>query len=279
MSISVVDYKSSKAAKDFVDSLKNTGFGVLTNHPLDKQLIDVVYTEWDAFFHSEDKHRFLFDPNYQDGFFPFGTENAKGMDVKDLKEFYHVYTWGRIPSGLKVNTMQMFDDLVALATTLLGWIDDHTPDSITNPLSTPLRNMLNDSTRNLFRIIHYPPLTGEEDPNAIRAAAHEDINLITVLASATAAGLQAQDRNGNWYDVPCDPGTIAVNVGDMLQMCTNEYYPSTTHRVVNPDDENRSSARLSMPMFLHPRDDVQLSTEMTAKQYLDERLREIGLKK
>ncbi|MDB4190157.1 isopenicillin N synthase family oxygenase, partial [Amylibacter sp.] len=109
-----------------------------------------------------------------------------------------------------------------------------------------------------------------------RAAAHEDINLITLLVTGTEPGLQAKDVNGNWHDVPCKPGYITVNSGDMLAMASKGHYPSTPHRVVNPPmQENRS--RYSMPLFVHPRPDVLLD-KMTAEEFLNERLKEIGLK-
>ena len=130
---------------------------------------------------------------------------------------------------------------------------------------------------NMLRIIHYPPLRETDSPQAVRAAAHEDINLLTILCAATSPGLQASDVDGNWFDVPTDPGMIVVNTGDMLQMATDGYFPSTTHRVINPPDDKRKTSRLSMPLFLHPHDHVKLSESHTARSYLTERLEEIGL--
>jgi isopenicillin N synthase-like dioxygenase len=121
-------------------------------------------------------------------------------------------------------------------------------------------------------------MTGDEEPSAIRAAAHEDINLITVLCAGTELGLQAQDIEGNWHEIQCDPGSIAVNTGDMLQMCSDGYFPSTTHRVINPEADRMNVARMSMPLFLHPNDNVVLSDKHTAGSYLLERLQEIGLR-
>ena len=105
------------------------------------------------------------------------------------------------------------------------------------------------SQQSLLRILHYPPVSAEEDAAAIRAAAHEDINLITLLLAGSQPGLQARDKQGQWHDVPCDPGMITINNGDMLSLATNGYFPSTTHRVINPDDKLNLS-RYSMPMFL-----------------------------
>ncbi len=112
----------------------------------------------------------------------------------------------------------------------------------------------------------------------MRAAAHGDINLITVLLAGSAPGLEAQDAQGRWHEVPCDPGMIAINVGDMLEMASGGYFPSTVHRVVNPETTGRG-ARFSMPMFLHPRPEVVLKEGTTADDFLQQRLREIGLKK
>ena len=112
----------------------------------------------------------------------------------------------------------------------------------------------------------------------VRAAAHCDINLLTVLVAGTHPGLQIKDVNGNWHDVSCDPGTIAVNTGDMLQMASAGYFPSTIHRVVNPHGEIPNQSRFSMPLFLHPHDNVKLSNEYSAIEYLTQRLQEIGLK-
>ena len=113
----------------------------------------------------------------------------------------------------------------------------------------------------------------------MRAAAHEDINLITLLPAATAPGLEVLDTQGRWHSVKCDPGTIAINAGDMLQMASCGFFKSTTHRVVNPRGPEARLPRYSMPLFLHPRAEVRLSAEHTAKSYLEERLRELGLLK
>ena len=115
------------------------------------------------------------------------------------------------------------------------------------------------------------------EPGAVRAAAHGDINLITVLLAGSAPGLEAMDTGGVWHAVPCDPGMIAINSGDMLEMATGGHYPSTLHRVVNPEKSD-TGARFSMPMFLQPRPEVVLKPGTTAEDYLNERLREIGLK-
>ena len=153
-----------------------------------------------------------------------------------------------------------------------------TPRDVSSLFSMPLPDMVTDSKTNLLRIIHYPPIDGKEEDGAVRGSAHEDINLITLLVAGTQPGLQVQDTNGNWHDISCDPGCLAINAGDMLQEASNGYFPSTTHQVINPDNQIDNKSRFSMPLFLHPRDEVVLSKKYTAKEYLDERLREIGLK-
>ena len=196
--------------------------------------------------------------------------------MKDLKEFFHVYPGCRLPDDIAALTRQIYADLDSLGRELLGWIQAQAPAEITDTLSMPLDQMMEDSDQSLLRILHYPPVEAAE-PGAIRAAAHEDINLITLLLSGSKPGLQAMDADGNWHDVACDPGMITINNGDMLAMATGDYFPSTTHRVTNPD-AGQNVSRYSMPMFLHPRPDVPLRPDITADQYLQQRLREIGLK-
>ena len=279
MSIDIqsIDYNKNSSPKAFEKSLRDTGFVTISNHPIPHDLIDNVYSEWEVFFSNNDKFKYLFDKNSQEGFFPFLTENAKDSTVKDLKEFYHIYPWGKLPHSIGSSTMILFDEILSLATELLGWIEQACPSEIRNNFSIPLKSMIHESTSNLFRIIHYPPIAESDDASALRAAAHEDINLITVLIAGSEPGLQAQDLNGEWHNISCDKNTIVVNSGDMLKIASNNYYQSTTHRVINPDNSLNVS-RYSMPLFLHPRDEVVLNDEHTARTYLNQRLGEIGLK-
>jgi isopenicillin N synthase-like dioxygenase len=279
MKVKKVSYRSPTAAQDFAQSLRETGFAVLTDHPIPMDLVNAVFQEWADFFKRDEKFQYTFSPETQAGYFPFRTENAKDSPVKDLKEFYHLHAWGKVPSSMSDKTWEHFRKMSALATELLTWIENATPPDIRSRFSMPLPQMINESRETLLRPIHYPPLTGGEEVGAIRAAAHEDINLITLLPAATAPGLQVLDLQGNWHDVPCDPGSIAINAGDMLQMASEGYYKSTTHRVVNPSDGLQGKPRYSMPLFLHPRSDVRLSKHYTAGSYLAERLGEIGLLK
>ncbi|PHQ82350.1 MAG: 2OG-Fe(II) oxygenase [Coxiella sp. (in: Bacteria)] len=281
MEIKVVDFQSATAPADFEKTIKETGFGVLSNHPISPTLIDGVYRDWEAFFNSDER----FDPAYEfknsdhSGYVPFDlSETAKGNDIKDLKEFFHYYyPWGRIPDNLREKTEALCQQLTDLASTLLEWIEANMPTDLRDKLSEHLSDMLKGSNKNLFRLLHYPALQGDEPVKAVRAAAHEDIDFLTLLPAATAKGLEAQDTNGNWIPVPCDHGWIIVNVGDMLQECTAHHYPSTTHRVVNPNGEAARKARMSMPLFLHPRNEVILSDKYTAQSYREERYRELGL--
>lgn len=278
MKVLRADYGSPEGPQCFVKSLKETGFAVIAKHPISKDLIDEVYSEWKNFFNSEEKHQYKFDKDTQAGYFPFGSEHAKDSKTIDLKEFFHIYDGKVYPKEISDKSFQLKRQLLQLGQTLLKWIDELSPAEIRKNYSMPLHHMVENSDKNLFRIIHYPPLAGTEPEGAIRAAAHEDINLITLLPASTAMGLQVLDLNGNWHEVPGDYGEIVVNVGDMLQMASRQYYRSTTHRVINPPGDLAKSSRYSMPLFLHPRSEVPLSETHTAGSYLEERLREIGLK-
>lgn len=278
MEIQVIDYNDNNSSEKFANALHEIGFAVLANHNVPKDLMDDVYQSWKEFFNSPEKDQFAFDAKKHDGYVSQDlSETAKGAEVKDIKEFYHYYTWGRCPEQLREKTQKLFDELAGLGRELLGWVEKHAPQEIRDRFSMPLSEMIKESTLSLFRLLYYPPLKGDENPKAIRAAAHEDINLLTVLPSATTAGLQVLNKDGSWLDVPCEHGWIVVNIGDMLQECTDGYYPSTTHRVVNPEGDAARKERLSMPLFLHPRDEVVLSDRHTAHSYRMERYEELGL--
>lgn len=277
MHVLTVDYQMLNAPELFCHSLKNTGFAVLTNHSISTQLIEQVYQQWKLFFNSETKFNYRPEKTAQDGYFPFRTENAKNATYSDLKEFYHFYPHGQQPPEMRELSLTLYNELNQMAAILLQWIEDYLPAHISRELSMPLRDMSTQSVNTLLRILHYPPLDSQAEEGAVRAAAHEDINLITLLPAATAPGLEVLDVHHHWHAVSCDPGNIVVNVGDMLQRCTQNYYQSTTHRVVNPGDTIENDSRYSMPLFLHPRPDVLLTKECTAQDYLHERLREIGI--
>lgn len=278
MKLETIDYRAPDAAAKFVASLRETGFGVLSNHPIQQSLVEDIYAQWYAFFKEGEKDAFLFKPETQDGFFPAEvSETAKGHSVKDIKEYYHVYPWGRIPDSLRDKILAYYDNANALAAELLGWIEEHSPDDVKALFNEPLPKMIENSHKTLLRVLHYPPMTGSEEPGAIRAAAHEDINLITVLPAANEPGLQVKAKDGTWLDVPSDFGNLIINIGDMLQEASGGYFPSTSHRVINPEGMDKTKSRISLPLFLHPRPDVVLSERYTADSYLMERLRELGV--
>ncbi|MGQ8364872.1 isopenicillin N synthase family dioxygenase [Glaciecola sp. 1036] len=278
MKLEAVDYQSPTAAKDFVESLRQTGFGVLKNHPISQQKVSDIYQHWAAFFNSDEKQAFTYKKDTQDGFFPKSvSEVAKGFKKKDIKEYYHYYPWGQCPAHLKQEIHEYYESTLSLATQLLNWIEEYSPNDVSDKYREPLSNMIKDSGQTLLRILHYPPLEGTEEPDAIRAAAHEDINLITILPAANEPGLQVKAKDGSWLDVPSDFGNLIVNIGDMLQEASGHYFPSTTHRVINPEGTDVTKARISLPLFLHPRPDVVLSDRYTADSYLKERLAELGV--
>ena len=270
-----IDLRSQNAPTDFVKSLSESGFAVIENHNIDQDLIASTYQDWKMFFNSSIKNEYLFDLEKQDGYFPFKSENAQGYKTKDLKEFFHIYRWGRYPSEISDATKRVHQDLLSLGSKFLDYLDDYAPESVRNNFSMKLSDMINDSGQNLLRVIHYPPVEDKDTlDGSIRAEAHTDINLITILIAE--AGLQVIDSSGEWVDVDLPGNSIVVNIGDMLQKCSKGFYKSTVHRVINPINNNVS--RYSMPLFIHPRDEVRLSDDLTAKQYLEQRLKEIGLK-
>lgn len=278
MNILRVDLASAQGPQTLVESFRSTGFAIVSNHGIPQALIQKVYDEWKTFFASPAKFDFVFNKESQSGYFPFKSENAKDSPIKDLKEFYHYYPKDRLPSMMTTATQELRDSLLHVGEKLLGWLDLSSPETVQSLFSVPVATMATNSNQNLFRVIHYPPLTGTEEVGAIRAAAHEDINLITLLPASTEMGLEVKDAKGEWHAVPGDFGDIVINVGDMLQEASGGYYRSTTHRVVNPAGEAAQRPRYSMPLFVHPRPEVKLSERHTAKSYLDQRLKEIGLK-
>ncbi|MBY0237655.1 MAG: isopenicillin N synthase family oxygenase [Burkholderiaceae bacterium] len=279
MQVQVVDYRAPDAAQKFTQSLHETGFGVLVNHPIQQTLVEKIYADWLNFFNGDEKLAFPFSKEKQDGYFSTEiSETAKGSSLKDIKEYFHIYPWGRIPDSLKADALQYYNEANALAGELLSWVERYTPPEIAKHYREPLSQMIEGSQQTLLRVLRYPPLTGQEPAGALRAAAHGDINLLTILPAANEPGLQVQNMDGAWFDVPCDFGMLIINIGDMLEEASQGYYPSTQHRVVNPTGEGATRSRVSLPLFLHPRNEVVLSDRHTAHSYLQERLRELGVK-
>lgn len=271
MKINKIDYLSSSFYQDLYRSLKETGFAVVKNGPVNPDIVQLAYEEWKAFFATEEKHGYLHEN--QHGYFPFKSENAKDQTVADAKEFFHLYPGDRLPGVIPTNYSRiLFELLEQTGLDFLGGIDAFY--FMENRHKFGLVDMAAGSPSTLLRALHYPP-----NPNMeIRAAAHEDINLITLLPVSTAPGLQVQDRAGNWYDVEGDPGDIVVNAGDMLQYLSDGVMKSTTHRVITPADL-RDRSRYSMAAFIHPKPETILSAGRTAQDFLEERLRAIGIKK
>ncbi|MEP2652002.1 MAG: 2OG-Fe(II) oxygenase family protein [Paraglaciecola sp.] len=278
MELKAVDYQAPNADKLFVESLHKTGFGVLKNHPISKDRVTSIYKNWQAFFNTNEKNDYLYNRETHDGFFPTTvSETAKGFKKKDIKEYFHFYPWGRCPESLTKEIVEYYRDTNMLASELLAWVEKYSPKDISVNYTQSLSSMVTESEQTLLRILHYPPLDGSEEADAIRAAAHEDINLLTILPSANEPGLQVKGTGDSWIDVPCDFGNLIVNIGDMLQEASAGYFPSTTHRVVNPEGSDQTKARISLPLFLHPNPEVVLSDRYTAKSYLKERLEELGV--
>ena len=197
MQVQVVDYRAADAAEKFTRSLHETGFGVLTNHPIRQALVEKIYADWLAFFNSEAKHDFAFSKETQDGYFSTQiSETAKGATHKDIKEYFHVYPWGRIPESLKADALAYYREANALAEELLSWVERYTPPEIAAKYREPLSNMIQGSTKTLLRVLRYPPLTGTEPAGSLRAAAHGDINLLTILPAANEPGLQVLGKDG-----------------------------------------------------------------------------------
>jgi isopenicillin N synthase-like dioxygenase len=274
--VQTVNCEDSDAGQQFVDSLHETGFAILKNHPISNPLLEELYQGWMKFFHSEDKNQFHFDPENKDetqaGFHPSTySETAVGHSTQDLKEYYHVVPGCRIPPLLQDRILEYRQLALDFGATLLQWVQSHTPSDAMRNISEPLPNELS-SKMSLLRILHYPPLTGTEEAQAVRAAPHEDINLLTLLPVALQPGLQVKDSDGEWLDLDSIRGEIIVNTGDMLKEATDGFFPSTTHRVVNPSDESANISRISIPFFLTPHADYVLSERYTAGSYLMERL-------
>jgi isopenicillin N synthase-like dioxygenase len=276
MQFSIVDFTSPKAPAEFCESLHRTGFGVLKNHPLSQDLVSGIYDEWLGFFSSEAKRQYPWNPDKLDGYFsPAVSETAKGNTVKDLKEFFHIYPWGRYPAEVGDAAKRYYAQGNQLAATLLQWVEDCSPPEVKARYSMPLPHMIAGCEETLLRVLHYPPLRGDEPAGSERAAAHTDINLLTILPAATEPGLQVQGKDKAWYDVPCDFGLLIVNIGDMLEEASGHYYPSTVHRVLNPVGAGAKKSRVSLPLFLHPRRDITLSERYTVGSYFEERMREL----
>jgi len=314
MTIPVVDLsdftgKNPELKNSFVAQLgkafEEVGFVAVKNHGISDELIEKLYRYVQEFFSLPAEKKKLYEiPGLagQRGYTSFGKEHAKGSEAPDLKEFFQYGQTvpndhplkSEYPDNVKVNDIEGFNEtllkayrafeksgkLLLQAIALYLGLDEHFFDDKI------------EEGNSIVRAIHYPPIT-TEPKSAIRAEQHEDINLITLLVGASASGLEILNKQNEWVPVTSLEDQIVVNVGDMLQRLTNNKLKSTTHRVVNPPRELWHTSRFSIPFFLHPKSSMDLSAlkecidenhpkafeDITAGEYLDERLKEIGLKK
>ncbi|NJO48101.1 MAG: isopenicillin N synthase family oxygenase [Leptolyngbyaceae cyanobacterium RM2_2_4] len=277
MEVKVADLRSNNFEKDLINSVIGTGFVVVTRHGIDDSLIRNAQQGWREFFLKEQMYKNLFinGNNGNMGYKGMRTETAVGAKKADLKEFFHWKPGHLMPQDVWQNTLYLFHQLEDVAGRILRVIDDE------NKRQGDYTNYADDcyqSDNTILRTLYYPAMDFGSDPDAVRAAAHEDINHITLLVAASAPGLQVLDKKGNWHDVPHEENSIVVNIGDMMQLASQGRYKSTTHRVVNPN--NNREDRISMPLFVHPASHVLLAPGVTAGQFLQERIAEIyGAKK
>lgn len=283
MEIAKINLHQDSFAQSLHRSFQECGFAVICKHGIDSELIKNVYKEWVDFFglSEEQKHMYKFQRefvNVQDGYFPASiSETAKGYKFKDLKEFFHYSPGGdKLPVEVKY-TAELYECLMSVAKKLTAALDSILHKENCLPKNLSLNKIIDDKFGTIMRIIHYPKVPANAERGAMRAAAHKDINLITLLVAATEPGLAVQDKKEDWHLIDCNTNDIIVNCGDMLQELTNGFYKSTAHKVINPDNEGENVARYSMPLFVHPEPKTVLSTKYTAKSFLRERLAENGL--
>lgn len=310
-SVDLADFLSGDVQRKaaFVQALgqayETVGFVAVKNHGLSDALSNALYSQVQQFFTLPQEVK----ANYeiaglagQRGYTGFGKEHAKGRSTGDLKEFFQFgqeVTDGdaiksEYPDNVQVSELPDFNAKAREAYATLEQSGRQLLRAIALFLELD-ENYFDKHIHNgnsILRAIHYGPIT-EEPKDAVRAAEHEDINLITLLMGASAEGLEVLNKNNEWVAVTALPEQVVVNVGDMLQRLTNNRLKSTTHRVVNPPREKWGSSRYSIPFFLHPRSEMRLDclpqcvtaenplqyAPISAGEYLDERLREIGLKK
>lgn len=279
MTVAIVDMDSAGAGLAFVDTLTQTGFAVLRNAPLSAGRMRRMAAAWRAFFESEAKWDYLAETvasgNASGYVPPEVSETAVGHTQRDLKEFFHIMPGTRMPEDLRADSDAHLVETFRLGQRLLDWVDLHCGALLPPALRGHLADSLSRSD-SLLRMLHYPPLSGDEPAGAVRAAAHEDINLLTLLPVSAEPGLQILGRDLRWHDVPGEPGDVIINSGDMLQEATGGRLPSTSHRVVNPESAAANVSRVAMPCFLAPQLDVRLSDRHTAGSYLRERLAQLA---
>ena len=279
------------------------GFITIRNHGFGEEVQDELYDKASEFFGLEKSIKAAYEIEGlagQRGYTSFGKEHAKGNEAADLKEFWQVgqpnpaYEGPEYHKNVSVDELPEFAPSFKLAYQQLEGIGRELLKAIAVYLELDINYFESwvQGGNSILRAIHYPPIT--IDPgNSVRAGQHEDINLITLLMGASAEGLQVLNKNNEWIGITAIPGSLVVNVGDMLQRLTNGVMKSTTHRVVNPPREKWGTSRYSIPFFLHPVGKMPLNAlsncisndrpkafeNITAGNYLEQRLIEIGLKK
>lgn len=273
--------------KDLYEGLREHGFIVLKDHSVSTDLLKKAYQLSKDFFDlpKEIKEKHISEiEKFQRGYIPYKTEKAKDAKAIDLKEFYQIGQDKNIFPNKEFENffISLFKELEECSSYIL--------EAIAPSLKLDkdyFKPMVNNGNH-ILRLLHYPPIGEKELPDSIRAAEHEDINLITLLVAAEGKGLQLKDNDGNWIDIETKQGDIVVDTGDMMSRITNNHLPATTHRVINGDQKDKS--RYSMPFFCHPNSKVMLNviehfkdgnedSDILANDFLNERLREIGLKK
>ncbi|MGD1927721.1 MAG: isopenicillin N synthase family dioxygenase [Leptolyngbyaceae cyanobacterium] len=276
-------------------ALESVGFFALTDHGIEAPLIHSAYAATAAVFLLPEPVKAGYEDlalKGQRGFTAFGREHAKDSPAADLKEFWHVGRENAIPENVWPAEVPQFQPAMTALFEQLEQCADSLLEACALYLGLP-RSFLRDAVVDgptLLRVLHYPPVPPTVPTASIRAAAHEDINLITLLCEATTPGLELLQSNGEWRPIAAIPGQIIVDTGDMLQNMTNGLFKSTTHRVTNPSSDR--DRRFSLPFFVHPRPAVDLSPlsacvsrtgggsqfpQLTAGEYLLQRLQEIGL--
>jgi isopenicillin N synthase-like dioxygenase len=303
VSLRLDDEDPGAFAAALAKSFARHGFAVVADHGLDQARIDAALSDARAFFALPDavkRRSWVAGGKGQRGYTPFGVEAAKGSEHADLKEFWHVgreaadsdvqgvampaNVWPEAPVGFREHMLWLFGALEGLGERFLRAIAAHLG------LRADFFVGATACGNSVLRLLHYPPTTG--DGPRLRAGAHEDINAITLLLGAEEAGLEILEPDGEWLPVSPPPGSVVVNIGDMLARLTNDALRSTTHRVVNPAPDRRGVARYSAPFFLHFRSDFLIETlpvcvtperpdrypePITAQAFLDQRLADIGL--
>jgi len=299
------DFQKSKFVSEIGKAFQEIGFCAVKGHFLDDDLVKRLYAQIKLFFDLPiDIKRKYEHPEYsgQRGYVSFGKESAKGSKHGDLKEYWHygqyvtkeeIIKYNYFPNII-VNELPEFNNVGKEAYKAL----EKTAKYVLRALALYLEideNYFDNYIKNgnsILRPIHYPPIT--EDPkDAVRAAAHGDINLITLLMGAHGKGLQVQNANGNWIDAIANEDELMINIGDMLSRLTNNVFKSTVHRVINPDKSLLKKSRYSIPFFMHPVSEMKLNVldscicdefpkayeDITAGEFLEERLIELGLLK